>query len=232
MQNWPAQMTMSQTAELPDKFNKIYKGDFMKKKTLLCLLILAVVYTSCVLKYDSENDFQTSLLDDGKSVEITNYAGTKQIVIIPSFINGMPVTRIGDDAFKKKEITGVIIPDSVTAIGSRAFGYNPLSSVTIPAGVTEIGEAAFAFCNDLNRNITIPASVKSIGRYAFGYCRNVPSITIPANVKVLGEMAFYGWNVLQAVNIMGFDSETSADSVWHGSWRNFCDARISYQGGE
>jgi len=70
----------------------------MKKKIALCMLILIIVYTSCALKHNSESDFQVSPLSDGKSAEITGYTGTKQIVNIPSFIQGMSVTRIRNNA--------------------------------------------------------------------------------------------------------------------------------------
>jgi len=202
------------------------------KKTTPCILILIMVYASCAYKYNSESDFQVSLLDDGKSAEITDYTGGKQIVSIPPVIHGMKIVRIGNDAFKKKEILGVIIPDSVTSIGNRAFAYNPLTSITIPSGVTEIGEGAFAYCNNLNTGIAIPSSVKSIGRYAFFHCRNLPSITIPSSVKAFGEMAFYDWNILQTINILGFDSQTAADNVWQASWRDGCKAKIYYKKGE
>jgi hypothetical protein len=200
----------------------------MKEKTVLCALIF-IVYASCALKYNNENDFHVLPLDGGKSAEIINYVGTKQIVVIPPVIQGMSVTRIGDDSFRQKEILAVIIPGSVTAIGSRAFAYNPLAGIEIPAGVTEIGESAFAYCK-FYTGITIPSSVKSIDRYAFAYCRDVPSITIPASVTVFGDMAFNGWNVLQTIDIMGFESQAAADNVWRASWRNGCNAKIKYQG--
>ena len=49
-----------------------------------------------------------------------------------------------------KEVTSLIIPESVTEIKDYAFyGYTSLTSVSIPNSVTEIGEDAFELCDNL-----------------------------------------------------------------------------------
>ena len=66
-----------------------------------------------------------------------------------------------------KEVTDLVIPNSITSIGSHAFdGCTGLTSVTIPNSVTSIGTCAFEFCSNLT-SIAIPESVTSIGSYAF-----------------------------------------------------------------
>jgi len=202
----------------------------MNKRTLLCILIIIMVYTSCAQKYDSENDFQVTPLVDGVSAEIANYSGAKHIVNIPPLMLGMPVIRIGDHAFKEKEMDRVIIPGGVTSVGSKAFAYSSLASITIPAGITEIGESAFAFCEKLSRYITIPEGVKTIDKNAFANCKNLHGITIPESITSVGENAFDGWNNLQTIIVMGFDSQEAADNAWQPSWRNGCNARINYMG--
>jgi len=102
-----------------------------------------MAYTSCSQKYDSENDFQVTPMIDGESVEIVNYSGKKSVVNIPPMILEMPVVRIGDDSFKRKEMDCVIIPEKVTTVGSRAFAYSSLANITISACVTSVGEDAF-----------------------------------------------------------------------------------------
>jgi hypothetical protein len=59
-------------------------------------------------------------------------------VSIPETIWNIPVKAIGNDAFRNKGITGVIIPNSVISIGLRAFGGNKLTSITIQDRVTPI----------------------------------------------------------------------------------------------
>ncbi|QWB99900.1 leucine-rich repeat protein [Mycoplasmatota bacterium] len=90
---------------------------------------------------------------DQETGSITGYNGKVRDVIIPSEINGTPVTSIGDSAFSKNFLLSVTIPDSVTTIGDNAFYYNRLTSLTVPDSVTTIGERAF-FANDLE-SITI-----------------------------------------------------------------------------
>ena len=65
--------------------------------------------------------------------------------MIPAEHEGLPVCAIGEGAFKNcKELTTVVIPESVTAIFNSAFeGCTNLTSVMIPYGVSSIGSEAF-----------------------------------------------------------------------------------------
>lgn len=73
-------------------------------------------------------------------------------------------------AFRDKNTTSYVIPDSVSCIGIGAFAYcKSLTSIVIPDSVTRIGGIAFLFCESLS-NIVIPDSVTSIGDWAFSYC--------------------------------------------------------------
>ena len=82
--------------------------------------------------------------NDG-TITITGYWGPDGVVIIPSSITGLPVTRIGPNAFWfYSGLTSVSIPDSVTSVGDQAFyGCANLTSVTIGIGVTNLGAYAF-----------------------------------------------------------------------------------------
>ena len=56
------------------------------------------------------------------TITITGYTGSGGAVTIPSTINGLPVTSIGDYAFYNcTSLTSVTIPNSVTSIGDEAF---------------------------------------------------------------------------------------------------------------
>jgi len=106
---------------------------------------------------------------DDDNVTITNYdvenpeCGTD--VIIPSIINNKLVIRIGDETFKDKGITSVVIPNSVTSIGISAFEENQLTSVVIPNRV-EIIET-YAFYKNQLTSVIIPNSVIDLWAYAF-----------------------------------------------------------------
>ena len=77
-----------------------------------------------------------------------------------------------------KEITNLVIPNSVTNIGDYAFeGCWGLTSITIPNSVTSIGNNVFFDCSSLF-SVTIPNSVTSIGDGAFGDCNSLTSVHI------------------------------------------------------
>ena len=76
---------------------------------------------------------------------ITGYTGDDEVLVIPSKIDGLPVTAISDNAFQSKTLKNVIVADGITKIGWFAFRDCPaLSSVTIPASVSSIGYSAFS----------------------------------------------------------------------------------------
>ena len=128
-------------------------------------------------------------LNDG-TVEITKFVSSSSTDIeLPSTIDGKSVISIGDSAFNAysieacKNLTSIIIPNSVTSIGSDAFrGCTGLTSVTIPDSVTSIGTCAFYECTSLT-DVTIPNSVTSIGDGAFEWCTSLTEIVVDSNNK-------------------------------------------------
>ncbi len=90
------------------------------------------------------------------SVTITEYKGTSGEnvdLVFPTYIEGLPVTEIGD--------------------GSKVFGNRTnlsFNSVTLPQTLVKIGDCAFGQAFEYVKNdIIIPANVEVIGRSAF-YC--------------------------------------------------------------
>ena len=102
---------------------------------------------------------------DNNEVTITHYdenCGTD--VIIPSTIDGLPVTVIKSGAFKDKELTSVTIPNTVTTIEDYAFYGNQLTNVTIPSSVTEW------CCNSFDEGVIIN-NHNSCTAFGNGICR-------------------------------------------------------------
>ena len=150
-------------------------------KLLLLLLLALTAPVQAQFNYSTTNG----------AVTITGYSGSSNVVIIPTTINDLPVTSIGDYAFETAQsMTSVIIPNSVTNIGNEAFYYcTSLTNVTLPNSVISIGFAAFADCTSLT-SITIPNSVTSIGDNAFAGCTLLARVTIGSSVTNISGGAF------------------------------------------
>ena len=143
-------------------------------------------------------------------------------IVLPSKIEGKPVTSIGSFAFRGcSSLTSVTIGNSVTSIGSYAFyDCSSLASITIPNSVASIGGWAFGYCSSLT-SITIPDGVTSIGDSAFFGCSSLTSITIPNSVTSIGDSAFRYCTSLTSISIP--DSVTSIGSDAF----SYCDSLTS-----
>lgn len=149
---------------------------------------------------DVSEELEYRVIANGTEIELAGYRGTKKIEVqIPPQIRNLPVTVIKYEAFHKKELISVIIPNSVTTIGMRAFSHNRLSYVSIPDSVTHIGNMAFAG-NQLV-SVTIPDSVTYIGNWAFAG-NQLSSATIPDSVTYIGNWAFMK-NQLTSISVPG-----------------------------
>ncbi len=106
-------------------------------------------------------------VQDGE-VTITKYAGTGTTAKIPSKVDGMPVTQIGNYAFMNcTEVTSVTIPSSVKSLGQSVFyGCTNLTAVSLPEGLTDIPRLLFYGCSSL-AEVTIPDSVCHMGDKVF-----------------------------------------------------------------
>ena len=117
--------------------------------------------------------------NDYKLNDLNNYQ--KNVDIKPTIAGGL----LG--SFQEKNLTSVVIPDSVTTIEVGAFAGNQLTNVVIPDSVTEIGGNNFA--NNQLTNVTIPDSVTTIGYSAFQN-NQLTSVTIGNGIQYIDRSAF------------------------------------------
>ena len=129
--------------------------------------------------------------------------GPGGVVTVPSNINGLLVTSLGQDAFANlSTVTSVTIPGSVNSIGQNAFSdCTSLSSVTISNGVASIGAGAFYGCSFAT--VTIPNSVTSIAARAFYQCSVISNVTIGSGVISIGDFAFAGCAKMTKIYFLG-----------------------------
>ena len=160
------------------------------------------------------SEYEYQINEDG-SATITGYRGNGGDVVIPSVLDGVKVTSIGENAFKYRYgLKSITIPDSVISIGENAFwGCENLKSITIPDSVTSIGRYVFAACDGLT-SITIPGSVTSMGGDAFWKCENLKSITIQDGVTRIGGGAFFGCSNLTDITIPDSVTSIGESAFW------------------
>lgn len=140
---------------------------------------------------------------DGKTCTVTGpgvFVGTE--LVIPEYIGGYQVTKIGDCAFQiDLKITNIVLPDSVTVIDSYAFERcYELRAIQLGSGLKAIGQQAFADCEKLEA-VHIPESVISIGGGAFSGCKSLTSFAIPSGVTSIGAGTFSGCKKLATITI-------------------------------
>ena len=206
------------------QFVKTVKGEKMRadiKDKLSRLIILIIcafaIFTISIsatgieaqgLIYDYADESESSLAVVGVG-ELENTD-----VVIPSEVNGLPVTTIANKAFyDNTEITSLIIPDTITEIGEYAFHYCiSLTDIKIGDGMEKIGAYAFYFCTAL-KNVDLGQGVKEINEFAFYNCINVNKLTIPNSVTTIKDCAFkYCDNLIQIV--LGSGVTEIADSAF------------------
>ena len=105
------------------------------------------------------------------------------------------ITRKGILKEYKGEDINVIIPDSVKRIEANAFYKKEIESVLIPEGVVSIGSMAFNGCEKLTE-IVLPNTVTSIEEYAFAHCINLMHVTMSSRVVNVGKNIFFNCNSL------------------------------------
>jgi hypothetical protein len=135
----------------------------MKRKVFLAVALVALMAVGAFAQ--TESDFEVT--KKGNAITITVYNGSATVVTIPSRIQNLPVTTIGDSSFMSMpHITSVTIPSGVTSIGRFAFRNSPkLASVTIPNSVTSIGDSAFQSCTGL-ASVTFQGTIPASGIHA------------------------------------------------------------------
>ena len=145
-------------------------------------------------------DFEYTITDG--ECTITKYKKNEENVVIPSEIEGCPVTMIGKSAFSNKAgVQSVILPDSVTRINQNAFtACNRLENISFPKNLQTIGDYAFSSCGSL-KTVVLPDTVSSIGTRAFVDCTNLEEAKLSASLKALPEKVFWRCEALTFIEI-------------------------------
>ncbi len=179
----------------------------MKNRLKSAVIIVAVfLLTACSNNTDSFLDIieytNKGLLYDISDEEVTivAYVGTSNFVEIPEYVEGYPVTKIGEEAFELSLVIDVKLPQTLEIIDDWAFHGTPLRQVKIPDNVVKIGEGAFADCFSLQK-IVLGDGVRDIGYSAFAYNYNLAEVVFGKNLEKIDERAFYDNFRLTKINL-------------------------------
>ena len=89
----------------------------------------------------AQAQFSFSTNNDG--ITIDGYTGTNSSAVIPDFINGLPVTAIGETAFQFSGLESVTVGSNVTSLGAYAFAGSDIASIYFVGNAPGFGQYTF-----------------------------------------------------------------------------------------
>lgn len=148
--------------------------------------------TGDITLYAKWADLDSSICFELNKDSYTIIGCNKNIVylFIPSTYKGLPVTCIGESAFKNfTSLQYVYVPDSVTDIKYYAFeNCQSLEKIRLSNKLTEISYRSFSDCISL-KTIDLPSSIKKISKESFSFS-GLESIVLPDNVELIEYFSF------------------------------------------
>lgn len=144
-------------------------------------------------KQETTNPSYFVVKDVAGGVEIIDYAteGPKDVVI-PEEIDGKNVVGIADVTeeryiFAAKEITSVVLPETMKYIGFGAFMDNEIKEIHLPYSMETIRQYAFAQ-NEISE-LKLPNNVKEVDMAAF-FQNKIEKLTLSNKMMEITSMAF------------------------------------------
>ena len=173
---------------------------FLDKKEVDLYLIWA--------EENKARDFTYTYVEENNKesgVKLLKYVGTALNVVIPTEIEGNPVTVISSDCFEKQDIKSVVITKNVKTVENDAFANcSALETVYMCDSVEIISDESFLNCNAL-------ANLRMIATLPPVYCDHLIGATVRRfellyNTRndLITNIMFYGGSSI----FQGIDGET------------------------
>ena len=189
-----------------------------KNVTVLAVLIAIVVTGNYLSDEASAADSSNIYTDEEGGAEYTISGGIKpsarvtgwdgihpDVIIKDSIIvNGRTysVKSISADAFREKDITSLVLPNSDNSIDiyNNAFsGCTKLTTVSLGTSVVELWDNIFKDCTALKTFTS--TNLSSIGLNTFAGCSSLCEINLNNGLKTIGESAFRNCTALIKINL-------------------------------
>lgn len=175
--------------------------------------------------------------------EIDNYTGTYMEVTVPAYYKGLPVGRVGTEAFlDNRTITKVNLPEGLQSIKDRAFrNCMNMESFTIPSTVTELGSYVFYSMSKVTKlelpaglttipdrafqgmgitELVIPEGVTSVGMHALTIATLKTIVWPKSLVSVHGQAIWYPHQVIENIYYMGSEADWEMLEISDDSYRD------------
>lgn len=129
--------------------------------------------------------------ETGLTLTKAKYVGSRcSKVVIPDAVDGVPVTAIGDEVFKEKDIQYVYFGENITEVGESAFeGCRVLYMAVLNDKLKTVGNSAFSGCVNM-KEVIVGDNIEAIGEKAFFRCSYIDDFKLTDNIKTIGRKAF------------------------------------------
>lgn len=132
-----------------------------------------------------ESDFLTMSLGNG-TCEISSCASEASVIVVPEELFGETVVGIGKNAFpNKKNVTKIVLPDSVEYIEGYAFSNcEKLQTIELGSGLKRAGMGIFNYCPALE-SVRFPDGMEEFNGMPIGSCEGLKEVYVPDSVTTI-----------------------------------------------
>ena len=203
-------------------------------------LTIADEFKSLVYNYELVNGFEAQLaflnqftftaVDGGYSIKVADRVELQGEIVIPSIYNNQDIIKIESNAFlDQRNITSIVVPDTVTQIDSGAFaGCNRLESLTVPFVGSNISSGTFSH---VFGSASVPQSLKKVTitvqdkvvDSAFSGCNHIEQIVYKEDLDYIGANSFNGCEALSSFNsseVGTINLSGSMDKIGNSAFKN------------
>ena len=171
--------------------------------------------TSEIVEPENPDDWEYTV-SDGVAT-LTKYLGDDEILIVPNYIDGIPVKQVGESNYLwDTNNTDCIEYRELGTVSSGIF-QTKITEIKISNGVEKIGNTCFQNIDNL-KNVEIPSSINSIGWYAFGFYNigktREMTLKIPKTVINLGSWIVGADDTIE----VEFKNEEEVPETWDYGW--------------
>ena len=158
------------------------------------------------------------------SITYTTSYGSSTVVYMPYSLYSVTITNeisLVDYAFYETRVEEVILNDGIVEIGDSAFEYcRNLTYLIIPNSVETIGSRAFYSCNNTEFSISTDNNISTINDAAFYECfkSGFESMNFLKKCQTIGRQAFYDIDTITEIIF----EDALIEKIWFSAFQ-YCD---------